>query len=122
MSPLALVVAALLAVAIILITVALSGAGGGGVAARIERYAAPGRRQKEQAKSEATPSISELLQQSEALSQINKAVEQRTFGANMARDLARADLHLRVSEYIAIIAACTIGIPVLLVVASVGQH
>ncbi len=119
MSPIALVVAAILALAIILIFVALAGSGGGGVTARIERYAAPGRRQKDQAKPEAAPSISDLLQQSEALSQINKAVEQRTFGANMSRDLARADLHLRVSEYLAIIAACTIGIPVVLILASV---
>ncbi len=111
MSPIAIVVAAVLALAIILIAFALAGAGGGGVAARIERYAAPGRRGKDPAKPDSTTSIGDLFQQSEALSQINKAVEQKSFGANMARDLARADLHLRVSEYLMIIAGCTIGVP-----------
>ena len=118
MSPVAIVVAAVLALAIILIAFALAGAGGGGVAARIERYAAPGKRGKDQARPESAATIGDLFQQSEALSQINKVVERRTFGANMARDLARADLHLRVSEYLMIIAGCTIGVPLGLLVVS----
>jgi tight adherence protein B len=118
-TPLALAVAVVAAVAIVLIAYALSSAGSGGVSARIERYVSPAGRQKEQPKAEATPSFSELLSQSEALSSINKAVEQRSFGATMARDLARADLHLRVSEYILIIAACTVGVPLVILALSV---
>ncbi len=110
MSPVAVVAA----VAIVLIAFALSGAGSGGVSGRIDRYVSPGRRQKEQKKTEASPSIAELLQQSEALSQINRAVEQRSFGATMARDLARADLHLRVSEYMAIMVGSTVAVPVVM--------
>ncbi len=119
MSPVAIVLAVVAAIAIVMIAYSLSTAGSSGISARIERYASPGGRQKEQARTEApTPSISDLLTQSEALSQINKAVEQRSFGATMARDLARADLHLRVSEYILIIAGCTVGVPLLLLAAS----
>ncbi len=114
MSPVAVAVAVVAAVAIVLIAFALSGAGSGGVSGRIDRYVSPGRRQKEQKKTEASPSIAELLQQSEALSQINRAVEQRSFGATMARDLARADLHLRVSEYMAIMVGSTVAVPVVM--------
>ena len=41
----------------------------------------------------------------------DRAVEQRDWGANMARELARADLQLRPSEYLAIRAAAVIGAP-----------
>ncbi len=41
----------------------------------------------------------------------DRAVEQRDWGANMARELARADLQLRPSEYLAIRTACVIGAP-----------
>ncbi|MEO7667052.1 MAG: type II secretion system F family protein, partial [Dehalococcoidia bacterium] len=47
-----------------------------------------------------------------ALASLNKAVEGRDFGANLARDIARADLKLKVSEYLAIRVATTIGTPV----------
>lgn len=49
----------------------------------------------------------------------DRAVEQRDWGANMARELARADLQLRPSEYLAIRAAAVIGAP--LVVYLLGQ-
>jgi tight adherence protein B len=41
----------------------------------------------------------------------DRAVQQRDWGANMARELARADLQLRPSEYLAIRAGFTIGTP-----------
>jgi tight adherence protein B len=119
LNPVVIGLAVVAAIAIVLIAYAIAGAGSGGVSARIERYVSPARRQKEEKRTEASPSISELFQQSEALSQINKAVEQRSFGATMARDLARADLHLRVSEYILIIAGCTVGVPLLLLALSI---
>ena len=49
--------------------------------------------------------------QSATLAQLNKVVEQRDFGANLARDIARADLKLKVSEFLAIWAASIVGIP-----------
>ena len=36
------------------------------------------------------------------MAQLNKVVEQRDFGANLAREIARADLRLKVSEYLMI--------------------
>jgi tight adherence protein B len=41
----------------------------------------------------------------------DRAVAQRDWGSNMARELARADLQLRPSEYLAIRAAAIIGAP-----------
>jgi tight adherence protein B len=48
-----------------------------------------------------------------ALANLNRVVEQRDFGANLAREIARADLKLKVSEYLGIWAATTIGVPIL---------
>jgi tight adherence protein B len=118
MNPVVIGLAVVAAIAIVLIAYAIAGAGSGGVSARIERYVSPARRQKDQAKPEGKATLSDMYAQSVALSQINKAVERRSFGVTMARDLARADLHLRVSEYLTIIGACTIGIPLVLLVLS----
>ncbi len=52
------------------------------------------------------------LQSSQALAQLNKVVENRDFGANLAREIARADLKLKPSEYLMIWAGLTVGIPV----------
>ena len=46
--------------------------------------------------------VAELIAQSQALNSLNKVVEQRDFGANLARDLARADLKLKPSEFLLI--------------------
>ena len=54
------------------------------------------------------------------MAQLNKVVEQRDFGANLAREIARADLRLKVSEYLVIWAACIVGVPILMVVVSVA--
>jgi len=103
-----LVVAAIAAVAIILIAVGIASSGSGsGVTARLERYASSRPEKKEKA-----DGLADLLAQSSALASINKAVEQRDFGANLARELARADLKLKVSEYLGIWALTTVGVPV----------
>jgi len=60
------------------------------------------------------------LEACEALAQLNKVVEGRDFGANLARDIARADLKLKPSEFLAIWAAAIVGIPFLFVVLSLG--
>jgi len=108
--PLTIVVAAVAALAILLIAVGVASSGGGtGVSARLERYAS-GR--GEAKKSAGATSLGDLISQSAAISQLNKAVEQRDFGANMARNLARADLRLKVSEYLFIWGATIVGIPI----------
>ncbi len=63
--------------------------------------------------------VAELIAQSQALASLNKAVEGRDFWANIARDIARADLHLKPSEFLAIWAGSIVGIPSLMVFLSV---
>ncbi len=43
---------------------------------------------------------------------MDRVVEQRDWGSNMARELARADLQLRPSEYLAIRVAAIVGAPI----------
>jgi len=113
--PLTIVVAAVAALAILLIAVGVASSGGGtGVSARLERYAS-GR--EEAKKAEGSTSLGDLISQSAAISQLNKAVEGRDFGASIARDLARADLKLKVSEYLFIWGAAIVGIPVFMFLA-----
>jgi len=111
--PMTIVVAAVAALAILLIAVGIASSGGGtGVSARLERYASG----KDETKAaEAGPgSLGDLISQSAAISQLNKAVEGRDFGANLSRELARADLKLKVSEYLFIWVGAIVGVPVLM--------
>ncbi len=120
MNPMTLAIAGIAAVAIFMIAVGLSMArGGSDVNARLERYAST-KTEKAAAASGATPSLAEALQSSAAMAQLNKVVEQRDFGANLAREIARADLRLKVSEYLVIWAGTTVGVPILMVLASVA--
>src|SRR5262245_1815565 len=118
MDPMTLLIAGIAALAILVIAVGVAMSGGGsGVTARLERYAS-GRQEKATAAGGAaggTQGLAEALQSSQAMAQLNKVVEQRDFGANLAREIARADLRLKVSEYLVIWIACTIGVPVLMV-------
>jgi tight adherence protein B len=105
---LTIVVAAIAAAAILLIALGIASSGGSGVTARLERYTS-GRADKKKEKPEG---FAELLAQSSALASLNRVVEERDFGANLARELARADLKLKVSEFLGIWAAATVGTPV----------
>jgi len=114
-----LAVAAVAAAAIFLIAIGIATSGNGsGVSARLERYASA----RESGKSESSGSggLAELLEKSVALAQLNRVVEARDFGANLARDIARADLKLKPSEFLALWAASIIGIPLLFIVFSLG--
>jgi tight adherence protein B len=114
--PLTILVAAVAAVAILLIAVGIaSGSGGTGVSARLERYAS-GRPDPKKTDT-ANASLGDLISQSAAISQLNKAVEQRDFGANLARELARADLKLKVSEYLFIWVGAIVGLPLFMFLA-----
>jgi tight adherence protein B len=114
-----LLVAGVAAAAIFMIAVGIATSGNGsGVSARLERYASA--RESGKAEGSGQGGIAELLEKSVALAQLNKVVEGRDFGANLARDIARADLKLKPSEFLALWAASIIGIPFLFVVLSLG--
>ena len=114
-----LVVAGITALAILLIAFGLASSGGSsGISARLERYAA-GKPDKIKSSSTGQGAISDLINQSQALASLNKVVEQRDFGANLQRDLARADLKLKPSEFLLIWGGSIIGVPVIMLLLSV---
>ncbi len=108
------VVAGVAALAIVVIALGIAMSGRSGISDRLERYAST----RPQAGTAATGDqggVAELIARSQALASINKAVESRDFWANIARDIARADLHLKPSEFLAIWAGSIVGVPVLMV-------
>jgi tight adherence protein B len=115
-----LLIAGVAALAIFLIAIGIATSGGGsGVSARLERYASA-REGGKPTEGSGQGGIAELLEKSVALAQLNRVVEQRDFGANLARDIARADLKLKPSEFLAIWAGSIIGVPLLFIVLSLG--
>jgi tight adherence protein B len=112
--PMTLAVAGVAAAAILLIALGVAMSGdGSGVSARLERYAS-----SRQEKPAAAGGLAAAIQSNEALAQFNKVVEGRDFGANLAREIARADLKLKPSEYLMIWAGSTIGIPLAMILLS----
>ena len=119
MDPMTLAVAGVAAAAIFLIAIGIATSGGSsGVSARLERYASA--KESGKATTEGSGGLSELLEKSVALAQLNRVVENRDFGANLARDIARADLKLKPSEFLALWAGSILGLPLLFVVLSLG--
>ncbi len=118
MEPITIALALAAAGGIVLIAYAIASRGPSGISARLERYAAgkPDAPAPSATSSGGSGSIADLFAQSVALTQLNRAVEQRDFGTRIARDLARADLKLRVSEYLLIWVGCVVGVPVVLFV------
>jgi tight adherence protein B len=88
------------------------------VSTRLERYASG--RDGAAAAAAGSGGLSEMISSSVALAQLNRVVERRDFGANLAREIARADLKIKVSEYLAIWAGAIVGLPLLFVVLSLG--
>ena len=118
MDTMTLAVAGAAALAILFIALGIASSGSGsGISARLERYASQQADEKPAAAGQG--GIAELLAQSSAMAQFNKVVEERDFGANLARDLARADLKLKVSEFLGIWAAAIVGVPLLFLVLSI---
>ena len=116
MDPLTLAVAGVAAAAIFLIAIGIATSGSGtAVSARLERYASG---KDKAAATTGQGGIQDMLASSAALSQLNRVVEQRDFGANLAREIARADLKLKPSEYLMIWAGTTIGIPLAMILLS----
>ena len=112
MEPLTIIVAALAAVGVLLIFVSL--AGGSEVNARLERYAAAPSDKTDQPRRD----LSERIAASSALANFNRVVEKRDWGSNLARELARADLALKPTEFLAIRIGAMLGIPLALIVLS----
>jgi tight adherence protein B len=113
--PLTIIVAAVAALAVLLIAVGLASARGSDVGERLERYASA---RGEAGKGEGASSLGDLISRSAAISQLNKVVDQRDFAANISRDLARADLKLKVSEYLFVWLGAIVAIPVFMFIAS----
>src|SRR4051794_7333775 len=110
MEPMTIIVAAVAAVGVLLVFVSL--ASGPDVNARLERYAAsPADRQQRK-------DLRESLATSSALANINRVVEKRDYGTNLARELARADLVLKPSEFLAIRFGAIVGIPLVMIILS----
>ena len=119
MENMTLLIAGIAALAILLIAVGIAMSGGGsGINARLERYAS-NKPDTPVASSTGEGGLGAALQSSQALNQLNKVVEQRDFGANLAREIARADLKLKPSEYLMIWVGTTLGIPLIMLALSV---
>ena len=118
MDPLTLAVAGVAAGAIFLIAIGIATSGSGSaVSTRLERYASG---KDAAAAASGQGGLSEMISSSVALAQLNRVVERRDFGANLAREIARADLKIKVSEYLAIWAGAIVGLPLLFIVLSLG--
>jgi len=111
-----LAVAGVAALAILLIAVGIASSGSSGISDRLERYAS-GKVEATKVASGSGP-IGDLIAQSAALANLNRVVEGRDFGATLSRDLARADLKLKPSEYLMIRGGATVGIPLFMIVLS----
>src|ERR1035437_6087603 len=117
----AIVIGILVVMGVMLVFLGLASTGqSGGISAWLERYAAG----KTETTASATPGqgssgLSNALAQSVALARLNRVVEQRDFGANLARDIARADLKLKPGEFMAIWAGSVLGVPFIFLMLSI---
>jgi len=108
--PATMALAGAAALGILLIAIGVAGSGGSGISDRLERYAAkPSDGQKKGTTGQG--GVAGAIASSETLNSLNRVVERRDFGANLARDIARADLHLKPSEFLLIWAGSVIAVP-----------
>ncbi len=106
MDPIAILVAAAAAVGVLLVFISLTG--GSDVNARLERYAAAAPSDKA---AQPRRDMGEMLAGSAMMASVNRMVERRDYGSNLARELARADLALKPSEFLAIRLGALLGLP-----------
>jgi tight adherence protein B len=112
MQPMTLLVAILAAASVMILFWAVFGGKKGDVNERLERYGAVGSPDKATGKKDKEGGgVRQALAGSKAFTDFNRVVERRDFAANLARELARADLALKPSEFLAIRAAALLGIP-----------
>ena len=121
----AIVIGILVFIGVMLVVLGLASSGqSGGITARLERYAA-GKTEAppvSAAQGQGSSGLGNVLAQSVALARLNRVVEQRDFGANLARDIARADLKLKPGEFMAIWAVSIVGVPFIFLILSVVLH
>jgi tight adherence protein B len=113
MDPITILIAAGAAVGVLLIFFSITG--GSDVNARLERYAAG---DVEKRAATGSRDLGERIATSAALASFNRVIERRDWGSNLARELARADLALKPSEFLAIRAGAMVGLPLAAVVLS----
>ena len=101
-------VAAVAAVGVLLIFISL--AGRSDVNKRLEQYASGDPVESVSERRD----LSERLALTGAFASVNRLVERRDFGSSLARELARADLALKPSEFLAIRLAAVLGLPLAL--------
>jgi tight adherence protein B len=117
----AIIIGILVFAGVMLVFLGLASTGqGGGMSARLERYAAGKPEMTASGTSkQGSSGIGNVLAQSVALARLNRVVEQRDFGANLARDIARADLKLKPGEFMAIWGGSVLAVPFVFLVLSV---
>ncbi len=108
MTPVTLLLAGAAALGVLLIF--LSFFGGSDVDARLARYASAAPSAKTP---QARRDMGEMISSSALMANVNKMVERRDWGSNISRELARADLALKPSEFLAIRVAALVGLPLL---------
>lgn len=113
MDPLVILIAASAAVGVLLIFFSLTGRSD--VNARLERYAAG---DVERHDTDGKRDLGERFATSVALANFNRVIERRDWGSDLARELARADLALKPSEFLAIRAGAMVGLPLVLIILS----
>src|SRR4051794_26380276 len=101
------------AVGVLLVFMGLSG--GHNASARLGHYV---NTEQPESSAEARASLGSRISTSGAMSGINRVVDGRDWGANMARELARADLVLKPSEFLAIRLGALVGIPLVMIALS----
>ncbi len=112
--PVTIIAGAIAAVAVLLIFFAIFGGRGGDVAQRLERYASSSANQPETTSAkEGRNTIGKMIASSAAVANFNRVVEKRDWGADLARELARADLVLKPSEYLAMRFGVIVAVPVI---------
>jgi tight adherence protein B len=115
-----LLVAALAAISVLLLIWGAFGSRRESPTERLERYARASAQAAAIARAGAggrrSRGLRGLFARSRAMRDIDRVVEKRDWGSELARDLARADLSLRPSEFLAIRFGLLIGLPVLGVV------
>jgi tight adherence protein B len=115
----AVLVAILAAGAVMLLFVGVFGGRRVSPTERIEQVAVAATEARNSSTGQTKPSLRRRFFSGRAAAGVDRAVEQRDWGSNMARELARADLQLRPSEWLAIRAGAIIGAP--LVVLLLGR-
>lgn len=108
----AVIVAILAAAAVMLLFFGVFGGRRVSPTERIEQVTSAATEARNTATGEsAKPSLRRRLFGGRAASGVDRAVERRDWGSNMARELARADLQLRPSEFLALRAGAVFGAP-----------